>query len=51
MKKTEPEYYPPVENLLDLSYDHYMKNNSVAPQTTDASKEEKKKRERSGKMN
>ena len=23
LKKTEPEYYPPVENLLDLIYEHY----------------------------
>ena len=26
MKKTEPEYYPPVENLLDLIYEHYTEN-------------------------
>ena len=26
MKKTEPEYYPPVENLLDLIYEHYTNN-------------------------
>ena len=26
MKKTEPEYYPPVENLLDLVYEHYTEN-------------------------
>ena len=29
MKKTEPEYYPPVENLLDLIYEHYTGNNPV----------------------
>ena len=29
MKKTEPEYYPPVENLLDLIYEHYTENNQV----------------------
>ena len=23
LKKTEPAYYPPVENLLDLIYEHY----------------------------
>lgn len=23
MKKTKPEYYSPVENLLDLIYEHY----------------------------
>ena len=27
MKKTEPEYYPPVKNLLDLIYEHYTENN------------------------
>ena len=26
IKKTEPEYYPPVENLLDLIYEHYTEN-------------------------
>ena len=26
LKKTEPEYYPPVENLLDLIYEHYTEN-------------------------
>ena len=26
MKETEPEYYPPVENLLDLIYEHYTEN-------------------------
>ena len=25
LKKTEPEYYPPVENLLDLIYEHRIK--------------------------
>ena len=29
MKKTEPEYYQPVENLLDLIYEHYTENNPV----------------------
>lgn len=33
MKKTEPEYYPPVENLLDLIYEHYTENNSVEKNT------------------
>ena len=23
IKKTEPDFYPPVENLLDLIYEHY----------------------------
>ena len=30
LKKTEAEYYPPVENLLDLIYEHYTENNPVA---------------------
>ena len=29
MKKTEPDYYPLVENLLDLIYEHYTENNPV----------------------
>ena len=29
IKKTEPEYYPPVENLLDLIYEHYTEKNPV----------------------
>ena len=29
LKKTEPEYYLPVENLLDLIYEHYTENNPV----------------------
>ena len=33
--KTEPEYYPPVENLLDLIYEHYTENNPAAPSVTD----------------
>ena len=31
MKKKEPEFYPPVENLLDLIYEHYTENNPAAP--------------------
>ena len=38
-----PKYYPPVENLLDLIYEHYTENNSIAPQTTEAGKEAKQK--------
>lgn len=34
LKNTESEYYPPVENLLDLIYEHYTENNSAAPETT-----------------
>ena len=33
IKKTEPEYYPPVENLLDLIYEHYTENNPVEGKT------------------
>lgn len=33
LKKTEPEYYPPVENLLDLIYEHYTENNPVEKNT------------------
>ncbi|MFR3186392.1 MAG: hypothetical protein ACLTVV_07890 [Ruminococcus sp.] len=42
MKKTEPEYYPPVENLLDLIYEHYTENNPVE-KNTDAGKAAKAK--------
>ena len=35
LKKTEPEYYPPVENLLDLIYEHYTENNPVEKNTVD----------------
>ena len=37
MKKTEPEYYPPVENLLDLIYEHYTENNPVEKNTVEYS--------------
>ena len=30
MKKAEPEYYPPVENLLDLIYEHYTENKAIS---------------------
>ena len=33
IKKTEPEYYPPVEKLLDLIYEHYTENNPVEKNT------------------
>ena len=33
LKKTKPEYYPPVENLLDLIYEHYTENNPVEKNT------------------
>ena len=43
LKKTEPEFYPQVENLLDLIYEHYTENNSVAPKTTVAGRAAKEK--------
>lgn len=43
MEKTEPEFYPPVENLLDLIYEHYTENNSVAPKNTVAGRAAKEK--------
>ena len=43
MKKTEPEFYPPVENLLDLIYEHYTENNPAAPKTTVAGRAAKEK--------
>ena len=33
IKKMESEYYPPVENLLDLIYEHYTENNPVGKNT------------------
>ena len=33
IKKTKPEYYPTVENLLDLIYEHYTENNPVEKNT------------------
>jgi len=42
LKKTEPEYYQPVENLLDLIYEHYTENNPVE-KNTDAGKAAKAK--------
>ena len=43
MKKTEPEYYPPVENLLELIYEHYTETNPAAPKTTVAGRAAKEK--------
>ena len=47
IKKTEPEYYPPVENLLDLIYEHYTENNPVEKNTVagKAAKEKEKEKE------
>ena len=44
MKKTEPEYYPPVENLLDLIYEHYTENNPVEKNTVAGKAAKEKKR-------
>ena len=41
LEGASPKYYPPVENLLDLIYEHYTENNSIAPQTTEAKQKEK----------
>ena len=43
LKKTQPKYYSPVENLLDLVYEHYTENNSIAPENTVAGKVAKEK--------
>lgn len=43
MESAKPEYYPPVENLLDLIYEHYTENNSVAPRSTEAGRDAKRK--------
>lgn len=45
MKKTEPEYYPPVENLLDLIYEHYTENNPVEKNTIAGNAAKVKERE------
>ena len=45
LKKTEPEYYPPVENLLDLIYEHYTENNPVEKNTVAGKKAKEKERE------
>ena len=45
MKKTEPEYYPPVENLLDLIYEHYTENNPVEKNTVAGKAEKTKEKE------
>ena len=44
LEKTKPKYYPPVENLLDLVYEHYTENNSIAPENTVAGKAARKKK-------
>ena len=44
MKRTEPEFYPPVENLLDLIYEHYTENNPAAPKATVAERQRRKRK-------
>ena len=48
MKKTEPEYYPPVENLLDLIYEHYTENNPVEKNTVAGKTAKAKEKELEG---
>lgn len=43
LEGASPKYYPPVENMLDLIYEHYTENNSIAPEITEAGKEAKRK--------
>lgn len=43
LSKTEPKYYPPVENLLDLIYETYTESNPVAPKDTVAGRAAKTK--------
>ena len=50
MKKTEPEYYPPVENLLDLIYEHYTENNPVEKNTVAGKAAKEKEKELEQKM-
>ena len=48
MKKAEPEYYPPVENLLDLIYEHYTENNPVEKNTVAGKAAKAKEKELEG---
>ena len=48
LKKTEPEYYPPVENLLDLIYEHYTENNPVEKNTVAGKTAKAKEKELEG---
>ena len=43
LSKTEPKYYPPVENLLDLIYETYIESNPVVPKDTVAGRAAKTK--------
>ena len=49
IKKTEPEYYPPVEKLLDLIYEHYTENNPVEKNTVSGKAAKAKEKELEGK--
>lgn len=44
MEKTEPEFYLPVENLLDLIYEHYMEPGGTKDQSGRQSGKGKRKR-------
>ena len=46
IKKTEPDFYPPVENLLDLIYEHYTENNPVEKNTVAGKVAKAKEKER-----
>ena len=46
IKKTEPEYYLPMENLLDLIYEHYTENNPVEKNTVAGKTAKAKEKER-----
>ena len=48
LKDTSPHYYPPVENLLDLVYEHYTENNSIAPESTAAGRVAKQNEKKQG---
>ena len=48
LKKTKPEYYPPVENLLDLIYEHYTENNPVEKNTVAGKAAKTKEKELEG---
>ena len=48
IKKTKPEYYPPVENLLDLIYEHYTENNPV--EKTQLPEKQQRKRKGTGRV-
>ena len=50
MKRNEPEYYPPVENLLDLIYEHYNREQPGGTKDHSGRQSSQGKRERDGEM-